>query len=105
MKWPALTMDRNPTDYTGTLPMGSFLSIPATVDVNALGLETAEGRTLAKAAQEYGMYVVDRTGPRYFLILNETNASDVPAAWNAPLDRDLRRMLSQLHVTTLGPRM
>ncbi|MBA3522363.1 MAG: hypothetical protein H0T90_07680 [Gemmatimonadales bacterium] len=105
MKWPALTMDRNPTDYTGTLPMGTFLSIPATVDLNALRLETAEGRTLAKAAQEYGMYVVDRTGPRYFLILSETNAPDVPATWNAPLDRDLRRMLSQIQVTTLGRRM
>ena len=59
--WPAYTIDRN-SGYTGTLlPMGALLAIPATVDITKLGL-SPRGLVIARAAQDYGVYVVDRGG-------------------------------------------
>jgi hypothetical protein len=59
-RWPAYTMDRN-SGYTGTLPMGALLAIPASVDIRQLGL-SPRGLVIARAAQDYGIYVVDRGG-------------------------------------------
>jgi hypothetical protein len=59
--WPAVAQDSNASNYVGTVPMGSLFAIPASVDINALGL-TAEGKALAKALQDYGAYVVDQSG-------------------------------------------
>src|SRR5262249_12278466 len=58
--WPAATFDRN-SGYSGTVPMGSLLAIPPDVDIESLGLST-NGRVIAQAAQDYGVYVVDRGG-------------------------------------------
>jgi hypothetical protein len=58
--WPAYAFDRN-AGYSGTLPMGSLLAIPASVNLDNLGL-SAKGKILARAAQGYGVYVVDRGG-------------------------------------------
>ncbi len=59
-RWPAYTIDRN-SGYTGTLPMGSLLAIPANVNLATLGL-SSRGLILARAMQDYGAYVVDRGG-------------------------------------------
>ena len=59
-RWPAYTIDRN-SGYTGTLPMGSLLAIPGSVNVAQLGL-SPRGLVLARALQDYGAYVVDRGG-------------------------------------------
>lgn len=98
---PATAFDRNPTDYTGSLPMGTKLAIPPSVNITTLGLQTSTGRILARTMQVYGGHLVDRTGPRYFLILSEWDASDVPASWSGPLDADLRVILSKLQVVTV----
>jgi len=58
--WPAYAFDRN-SGYTGTLPMGALLAIPSWVNVDQLPL-TATGKVIAHAAQDYGIYVVDRNG-------------------------------------------
>jgi hypothetical protein len=58
--WPAAAFDRHADAYAGTLPMGALLAIPADVDLAKLGL-SAEGLVLARAAQDYGVYVVDST--------------------------------------------
>jgi PKD repeat protein len=72
--WPAYSWDTN-AGYSGTLPMGSLLAIPASVDVHNLGL-TAQGEVVAHAAQDYGIYVADRGGPGGMTLLAELNASD-----------------------------
>lgn len=60
--WPASRQDGDAaTSYSGTVPMGSLLAIPGSVDIDALPL-SAEGRALAHALQNYGAYVVDRAG-------------------------------------------
>ncbi|MDX2168216.1 MAG: dockerin type I domain-containing protein [Deltaproteobacteria bacterium] len=58
--WPAYAFDRE-SSYSGTLPMGALLAIPAAVNVEQLGL-SPRGRILARAAQDYGIYLVDRGG-------------------------------------------
>jgi len=99
---PATAIDRNTTDYSGSLPMGSLLAIPASTNVANLGLRTAQGRTLAKAAQQYGMYIVDTSGPHYFVIASEQHVTDIPA-WNNDLDSDLRIIRDNLQVATVSP--
>jgi hypothetical protein len=58
--WPAYAFDRN-NGYYGILPMGTLLAIPPSIDLDQLGLSTA-GKVIARAAQDYGVYVVDRGG-------------------------------------------
>lgn len=59
--YPALAIDSNP-NYSGTVPMGARLAIPASVDLAGLGLGTGLGRMIAHAAQDYGVFVGDRGG-------------------------------------------
>lgn len=58
--WPAAAFDRS-SHYTGTVPMGSLLAIPPVVDVTKLGL-SPQGLVIARAAQDYGVYLVDSGG-------------------------------------------
>jgi len=58
--WPAYAFDTN-SGYAGTLPMGSLMAIPPSVNLSTLGL-TASGLIVATAAQNYGVYIVDRGG-------------------------------------------
>jgi hypothetical protein len=58
--WPAYAFDRD-SAYSGTMPMGSLLAIPADIDINVLGLSPT-GKVLAAAAQDYGVYIVDSGG-------------------------------------------
>jgi hypothetical protein len=73
--WPAYAWDTN-ARYRGTLPMGALLAIPGDVDVNALPL-TSKGKVLAKALQNYGVYVADRGGDGGMTILAELKAHDI----------------------------
>jgi hypothetical protein len=66
--WPASSQDGgagDPTNsfchYAGTVPLGTLLAIPPSVDITKLGL-TSGGLMLAKAMQDYGLYVGDTTG-------------------------------------------
>lgn len=70
---PALAFDSDP-DYGGALPMGARLALPAELGPNpaaALGLRTELGRVLARAAQEYGLYVVDRGGEGISIVVQD----------------------------------
>ncbi|MDB4963586.1 MAG: hypothetical protein JWP01_3585 [Myxococcales bacterium] len=69
-RWPANTADSYSVGWYGTgasnqnvtntaMKMGALLAIPGTVDIAALGLETAPARQLAWTLQNYGGYVVD----------------------------------------------
>jgi hypothetical protein len=62
--WPANSSDGgNGSGYgsDGNLYMGSLLTIPRSVNVDALGL-SAQARAVAHALQDYGAYIVDRGG-------------------------------------------
>ena len=102
--WPARAFDRD-SGYSGTVPMGALLAIPPDVDIGQLGL-SANGRVIARAAQDYGVYVVDRGGSG-MTILAELGDPDLqwsardgePAWW-----KDLQIIRDQLRrVTNNGP--
>ncbi len=61
--WPATVCDSYAsTTYTGTNPdlrMGSLLALPASLNLNTLGLETPPAMILAKAFQDYGAYIAN----------------------------------------------
>ena len=61
--WPATKCDAyGPTGYGGANPaltIGALLALPQTLDINSLNLQTAPGRILATAFQNYGAYVAN----------------------------------------------
>ncbi len=73
--WPACAWDTN-SRYQGSLPMGALLAIPPGVNVAALPL-SAKGKILAKALQDFGVYVADRGGDGGMTILADLNAHDI----------------------------
>jgi hypothetical protein len=77
--WPASMQDGNSRGtYSGTIPMGTLLAIPPTVDINSLGL-TLEGLIVARALQDYGAYVTTR-GVGGFALYGEPSLPDSFAA-------------------------
>jgi hypothetical protein len=90
--WPANSEDGNAT-YTGTLPMGSLMSIPHTVDLNSLGLSPG-GLAIATALRDYGTYLVD--GSENFTLYAEPSAEGLLAGARADLDK----IRAQLRVVT-----
>jgi hypothetical protein len=116
-RWPAIRHDScAPGCYGGSVPnleMGSLLAIPTTVDINALGLETAPGRMLAWTLQNYGAYVADNTAQSAFSIETEDSPGgsvvsqfqqtwgfpfEAPAGNGTPWSHDINVILANLAV-------
>jgi hypothetical protein len=90
--WPATTEDVDAT-YGGSLPMGSLVAIPQTVDLSGLGL-SPRGLAIARALQDYGAYLVDAS--ENFTLFAEPTAE--PLLKRARADLDAIR--SELRVVT-----
>lgn len=66
-RWPARWGDGYGPSLYGTynnntnnaLKMGALLAIPASTDINSLGLQTEPGKQIAWTLQNYGAYIVD----------------------------------------------
>jgi chitodextrinase len=126
-RWPAFFADsgasgsygaQNPNPVPG-MKMGALLAIPASTDINALGLESLPGQMLAWTLQNYGAYIVDSTGGPGFVIGAETGpngslrnqfAADFGMALeqrvndNTPWSRDMQRLIQALYlVANNGP--
>jgi hypothetical protein len=82
--WPALAQDSDgPSLYSGTIPMGSLVAIPPSVDIDAMNL-TPEGEALGRALQDYGAYVALRAGTVAVfceLSCDPTQATKLNKAW------------------------
>lgn len=79
--WPATEQDwASPTSYSGTIPMGSFFAIPSGTALDSLGLQTTQGRMLARAARDYGCYVTDYSGASAFYCENDGGPAQVFAS-------------------------
>lgn len=62
--WPATEQDYNSMSdgwYGGDIPMGAYFIIPSSVDLATMSLSTPQGMMLAKACQDYGVYITDAT--------------------------------------------
>ncbi|MDR7468302.1 MAG: hypothetical protein QN190_11035 [Armatimonadota bacterium] len=67
--WPASSADTPAFRHRGYEPagnvyMGSLLAIPPAVDIDALGIGDPQAREVARALQDYGVYIVDTGGIR-----------------------------------------
>jgi hypothetical protein len=80
--WPASTADSWAASASGYgsltnnsnpyMKMGALLAIPASVDLNTMGLQSAPGKLLAWTLQNYGAYIVDsRSGPGFDLSVED----------------------------------
>jgi hypothetical protein len=97
--WPATAFDRGAA-YSGTIPMGSLLAIPPSVNVGTLGL-SAVGKVIATAAQNYGVYVVDTGGDGLGFLSELGNpelSNDTISA--QLLSEELTRIASKLQVAS-----
>src|SRR5213080_3549434 len=115
-RWPATVADFcAPTCYGGTnaaLRMGALLALPASIDVDGMGLETEPAKIFAHAFQNYGAYVVDNGGwSVYGLDVEFSPAGNVeqefasswgfsmtPASKDVPWARDMDRIFGALAV-------
>src|SRR3989475_243711 len=74
-RWPASQADScASTCYggkTSALRLGSLLAIPASMNIDTLGLETEPAKILARAFQDYGAYAVDDTAWSVYAIETE----------------------------------
>ena len=96
---PAISFDRTPR-YSGTLPMGTRLAIPFALNLSSHQFHSTVGAMIARAAQNYGAFLLDRGGPNGFTIRAEKNMTD-PAftnAWDYNTQLDLDWILSQLQL-------
>lgn len=92
--WPAISQDSGAVGtYTGSLPMGSLVAIPSSVNLNALGLSPA-GLTIARALQQYGAYLVDASSQ--FTLYAEPSADPLVGSARS----DLAAIHQQLRVIT-----
>jgi hypothetical protein len=95
------------------MEMGLLLEIPASVNINALGLETTPGRMLAWTLQNYGAYVADDSARSVFSIETEYSPSgnvatqfqqtwgfpfQAPAGSGTPWSHDINVILANLNV-------
>src|SRR3989454_322125 len=97
---------------TPALRMGSLLAIPASVNVDSLGLETGPAKILARAFQDYGAYAVDDTAWSVYAIETEFGPQgrvedEFQTAWGfsinaatkgVPWARDMDRLFGALNV-------
>lgn len=87
--WPALAFDSRP-NYTGTVPMGGRLALPPDIQVPNMRLKTDFGRMVARAAQDYGMYVVDRGGSGITVLTQHEPRSPALARREPAVEEDLK---------------
>jgi len=101
-EWPAATADGyaansgsgygSATGNTHTaMKMGALLAIPASVNINNIGLQSAPGKMLAWTLQNYGAYIVDsRAGPGFDFSVEDgaagSKADEFQADYGYPFD-------------------
>ena len=118
-RWPAIAAD---SYYAGSggygslgpsqagLGMGSLIALPASVNIDSLGLETPQGKKLAWTYQNYGAYVVDDSfdpgsWDTHRLnveigVLKEFPAIDTYPGTNSPFGRDMNKVFTRLAVVS-----
>jgi hypothetical protein len=79
------------TCYTGHMPTGATIGIPASVNINSLGL-TADGLALATALQNYGAMQRDTGGNSGIILYAQTSAS-----FDAATETQINNMIRDLN--------
>jgi|SRR5579859_1000879 len=87
------------------MPFGAHLQLDPTLDLNTLGL-TRSGMVVARALQEYGMYVGDNANTGIYLYAESFNGNIGPSPWVGLLSATeilWKVPASRLRVLKLGP--
>jgi hypothetical protein len=91
--WPATAQDSTAdATYGGTVPIGTLIAIPPSVNVDAM-LLSPEALVVARALQEYGAYIVDQSTVMTFYAEPSLLASEVEA-----IRADLGRIRRELRL-------
>jgi hypothetical protein len=104
--YPAFALDRdaltNKVPYSGDLPMGSRLVLPASTEMGDLKLVTDAGRAIAAAAKAYGFLIVDRGGEGITIRVRPTTLRSRPElhVYDARLNSDLATIFAHLAVVS-----
>lgn len=105
--WPARLQDTqivNVLEYSGPIPMGTLFAIPASVNVETLGL-SGPGLYVARAAQRYGVYITDRSSSIALYAdptTSYTEADSIKAAWKSQILPRLRRVTNNTSTNVGG---
>lgn len=100
--YPAYAFDRdaltNDTPYSGNLPMGARLALPADLDIDRLGLLTEAGRAIAVAGRRHGFIIVDRGGEGVTIRVRPTGNPTQPKlhAYHPILSADLSKIMANV---------
>jgi hypothetical protein len=94
---PATAFDSGSEDYGGTLPMGARLALPPGLDIDRLGLQSSLGRQIARAAEDYGLYIVDRGGGGISILVQFMPKTPALAQWDGQVQHDLNIIVHGLH--------
>ena len=98
--YPARHEDSNTSGYSGSIPMGSRLVVPATATMPT-GLSPL-GQKIWRAAQRYGFIVVDRVGGSAPVLYADTTVSsadlDLLRVWWNGRPADLDQIAKQLQL-------
>jgi hypothetical protein len=115
-RWPASQADGCASSCYGgstqALRMGSLLAIPASVNIDNLGLQTEPAKILARALQDYGAYTVDDTAWSVYAIATEFSPAgrvddEFNTVWGFPINpstktvpwaQDMDRLFGALNV-------
>ncbi len=97
---PAAAFDSNSSKYAGTLPIGSHLALPSTLNLNSLGLLSNFGKKLASASQTYGMYIVDQGGAGLSLVVQSNPTSSVLSRESSAVQHDIDKIVHNLKLVT-----
>ena len=120
-RWPATNADIYAVGFYGSaggnsnaaMKMGALLAIPASRDLDSLGLESEPGRQLAWTLQNYGAYIVEDTwGPAFGIAIENGPdgslatqfkadygvAFEQRANSNTPWSRDVQKLNQALYV-------
>ncbi len=98
--WPASSSDP-PWGYDtiGNVYMGSLLAIPPWVNIHNLGITDPQAFEVARALQDYGLYVVDTGGvPSNQIVIRIDPQAETDLRDRKAFEKDLSIALSQLWV-------
>jgi hypothetical protein len=105
--WPASgSDDPDAAGYAtvGNVYMGSLLAIPPSVNLDTLPFQTIEGKNIARAMQQYGVYISDTAGGQMVLTVEYAAAAELPAQGSyanpTPFAQDLRLAAKYLKVVS-----
>ena len=104
--WPCNTQDTQvpgQLEYSGPIPMGTLFALPQSFNVSSLGL-SGSALAVAKAAQQYGVFVTDRSSSIALYAEPTTASSDVTAikaAWKQIIPQ-LRRVTNETSTNVGG---